>query len=297
METENKKKLLAVGGSGLVGSRILEILENDFSVQNFSLETGVDITNPATLSPILDAPSGSIVFHLAAKADVDSCEKDRSLGEEGAAWKINVEGAKNVALACVKAGHTMVYVSTDFVFSGDDTPEGGYTEEDLPDPFGWYALTKYEGEKIVAKTGVRHVIMRIAYPYRSKFLEKLDFVRAIRERLEKGQEVRAVTDHIMTPSFIDDIAFALKAIIEGNVDGIYHVVGSSSISPYDAAVAIASRLRIKQPLITRVTREEFFKDRAPRPFNLSLKNDKIKQLGVSMRTFEEGLDAMIEQGS
>ncbi|MDP3940828.1 MAG: NAD(P)-dependent oxidoreductase [bacterium] len=296
MGATSKKKLLAVGGSGLVGSRILSLLENNFSIQNFSLETGLDITDPATLSPILNAPSGSIVFHLAAKADVDSCEKDKPLGENGPAWKINVEGARNVALACAKARHTMVYVSTDFVFSGENTSEAGYTEEDSPDPLGWYAVTKYEGEKAVVSTGVRNVIMRIAYPYRSDFKQKLDFVRAILTRLASGEEVKAVTDHIMTPTFIDDIAIALKAIAETGMTGIYHVVGSSSISPYEAVVTIASMFQIEKPKIEKISREAFFSGRAPRPFNLTLNNDKIMQLGVKMRTFEEGLKEMKLQG-
>jgi dTDP-4-dehydrorhamnose reductase len=292
--TDNAKQLLAVGGSGLVGSRILELLQTDFQVSNMSLETGVDITNPETLSPILDAPEGSVVFHLAAKADVDACEKDRELGESGGAWKINVEGAENVARACAKKKHTMIYVSTDFVFGGEDTPKGGYIETDTPHPIGWYAETKYEGEKRVLATDVRSVIMRIAYPYRKQFPEKLDFVRAILSRLQQGMEVKAVTDHIMTPTFIDDLAAALKVLIDTNAEGIYHVVGSSSLSPYEAASMIAHAFRIDHPILTRVTREAFFQGRASRPFNLAMKNDKISQLGVRMKTLEEGLRILSE---
>lgn len=290
----NKKKLLMVGGSGLVGSRIKELLESEFDIANFSLENGVNITDASTLSPLIEEAPAT-VFHLAAKADVDGCEKDKEQGEEGGAWKINVVGTQNVLKACEKAGHKMIYVSTDFVFDGDTTPEGGYSEQDIPNPQNWYAQTKFEGENNVLRSSDANVVMRIAYPYRSEFSEKLDFVRAILARLQSHQEVKAVTDHIMTPTFIDDIALGVKTLIDENASGIYHVVGSSSVSPYDAVSAIARVFSIANPSITRATRAEFFSGRAPRPFDLTLKNDRIKNLHVPMHTFDEGLVEMKSQ--
>src|SRR5690349_3118193 len=119
---ENKKRLIMIGGSGLVGSRLKELLSDDFDVISYSLNAGIDIARVETLTPLLQE-SPTTILHLAAKADVDSCEKDKPLGKEGAAWKINVVGAQNIASACEKAGHTMMYVSTDFVFDGESPPE------------------------------------------------------------------------------------------------------------------------------------------------------------------------------
>lgn len=286
----DKKRIVMVGGSGLVGSRLRELLEVEYAVETYSLDTGFDITKAETLTPLLQISSGATVVHLAAKADVDGCENDRALGESGAAWKINVLGTQNVADACMKAGHKMIYISTDFVFDGELPPGGGYAETDTPHPVNWYAVTKYEGEKIVLTSTSPHVVLRIAYPYRANFEEKKDFVRAILSRLQKGEEIKAVTDHIMTPTFIDDIAQAISIIIQKRAEGIYHCVGSSSLSPADAVASIARVFATGHPNVTEVTRAEFFKDRAPRPFNLTLRNDKIRQLGVAMKTFEEGLE-------
>lgn len=283
-----REKLVMLGGSGLVGSRLKELLSVTYDVTSFSLETGVDITRPETLSPLREN-SGATLLHLAAKADVDACEKDQSMGENGDAWRINVLGTENVARACSDAGHRMIYVSTDFVFDGANTPSGGYGEEDAPNPTNWYATTKYEGEKRTQSASASNVIMRISYPYRAKFDAKSDFVRALLSRLRAGQEVKAVTDHLMTPTYIDDIAKGIDAIIRKRFEGIIHVVGSSSLSPFDACIAIARAFSLENPTITKVKRAEFFHGRAPRPFNLTLKNDKIKHLGVQMMTFEEGL--------
>ena len=66
-----------IGGSGLVGSRVVELLSQNYVVDQFSLESGVDITDPATLGPIRDDKDHKLLIHMAAKADVDSCEEDK----------------------------------------------------------------------------------------------------------------------------------------------------------------------------------------------------------------------------
>jgi dTDP-4-dehydrorhamnose reductase len=282
-------KIFTVGGSGLVGSRIVELLEGKHEFDDLSLTNGVDITNPSSLDIIRDDTEHDVVLLLAAKADVDGCEADKSMGEEGSAFKINVGGTQNVVNACKQSNKKLIYISTDFVFDGEKEPPYAYTEDDMPNPKNWYATTKFKGEEVVRNSGIPYLIVRIAYPYRKEFPLKKDFVRAIATRLENKQPVAAVTDHIMTPTLIDDLAYALDALLENNEKGIYHVVGSESLSPYDAAITIADVFGFDKSLISKTTRAEYFKGKAKRPFNLSLNNARIKQLGVTMHGFAEGL--------
>lgn len=290
-----KIKILGTGLSGLVGSRITELLSDKYEFENLSLETGIDITDKATVMRIVDNFPGEVILHLAAKADVDGCERDKPQGENGEAFKINVLGTQNLIDAAQKTGKKIIYISTDFVFSGEETPEGGYDEDSQPNPINWYGQTKYEAEKRVSSSGLPFLIARICYPYRTSFPLKKDFFRAILERLKEGKEVRAITDHLMTPTFIDDIAFGLDRLMETRSQGIYHLVGSQFITPYDAALLIARTFNLNSSLISKTTRGEYFKEGAKRPFNLSLRNDKIQKLNVKMKTFEEGLEEMKRQ--
>jgi dTDP-4-dehydrorhamnose reductase len=285
--------IFAIGGSGLVGSRVVELLEKKHSFTSLSLRSGIDITRSETLDVVRDDRDHEAVILLAAKTDVDGCEEDRRLGEEGEAWRVNVNGVKNVVDACSVSGKKIIYISTDFVFGGDDTPPGGYTEENAPNPVNWYGETKHRGEEIVRNSGIPYVIARIAYPYRSEFAPKKDFARAILERLKNNQPVAAVTDHIFTPTFIDDIAYALDKLIEREETGIFHVTGSRSLSPYDAAVIIAEKFGLDKTLISRTTRAEYFAGKAERPLNVSINNDKINKLEAEMKTFEEGLNFLL----
>ncbi len=290
----DKTKIFGIGISGLVGSRIQSLLEDKYSFDNLSLDTGVNITDPSTLDVIRHDTEHPLVFHLAAKADVDGCEMDKEKGEEGAAYQINVKGTENVVNACRGMNKKIIYISTDFVFDGENTPEGGYTEEDTPNPINWYSETKYKGEEIVRNSGVPFLIVRIAYPYlKEEFPLKKDFVHAMLGRLQNNQPITGVTDHLMTPLFLDDMAYALDALIAKNQTGIFHVVGSEFISPYDAAIKIAETFDLDKTLISKTTREEYFKGKAPRPFNLSLNSDKIQGLGVHMRSFSEGLRELL----
>ena len=285
----------------------------------------VDITDRNAIIEKIKNSNAPIVLHLAAKTSVDGCEKDREKDQEllnrhsgkrsasrisqyvngtdsgvaaapqndvyeawngkKTAWAINVFGTRNVVDACEKNNKKLIYISTDFVFDGS---QNVYNENDKPNPINWYGATKYEGEKIVQSSSTPWIIARLAYPYRSHF-EKKDFIRILIEKFEKGESLQMVTDHIITPTFIDDVAYAFDILIKKNSTGIYHVVGSEFISPYEAGLKIAKIFGFAQNNVTKTTRSEFFKNRAPRPFHLALKNDKIQRLGVEMRGFEEGL--------
>ncbi len=284
-----KPQVIGTGLNGLVGSRITELLSDKYEFIPLSRETGVDITDAASLTVIKNYPQANFVIHMAAKADVDGCELDKSLGETGEAWRVNVEGARNVAEIARETGKKIIYISTDFVFDGEKPKGERYDEEDLPNPINWYAKTKYEGEKTVEESGADYAIARLAYPFRAQFEPKKDFMRAIKDRLSEGKSVAGVVDHIFCPTFIDDLALALDALISNDASGIYHVVGSQDLSPYEASQKIAEAFDLDNSLVSQTTRAEYFQDKAPRPFNLALRNAKIAKLGVKMRGFEEAL--------
>ena len=284
-----KTKILGTGLTGLVGSRVVELLKHKYRFEQMSHAKGIDIVDRDAVTDMIAASEAKIVFHAAAKTDVEGCEQDRYEGVAGEAWYMNVYGTQNVADACRETGKKLIYISTGMVFGGGDTPEGGYREDSKTHPLSWYAQTKYEGEKVVKALDTPWVIMRIDYPYRAKFL-KLDFVRLFLKFLQEKKEVSIVTDHKFNPTYIDDIAFALDTLIQKEATGVYHVAGSETVTPYEAIKKIAEMWDLDMSNVKETTRHEFFKGKAPRGFDLTMNNDKIRELGVQMRTFTEGLE-------
>lgn len=275
-------KILATGLSGLVGSRIEELLKNKYQFES----SKIDITDKERIQKTIQDSDSSVILHLAAKTDVDECEKDKSLGEDGEAWRINVNGTENIAQACRYFNKKLIYVSTDFVFDGEKKEP--YDEDDKENPINWYGRTKFRGEEKVREICKDFIIARISYPYRVSFL-KLDFIRKLIELLKSGKNMSMVEDHLMTPTFIDDIAFAFDRLLDKNLSGVFNISGSQIISPYDTAILIADVFGFDKINLSKTTRGEFFNNRAPRGFNSSLKNDKISRLGIKMKTLEEGL--------
>ncbi|MEX2013238.1 MAG: SDR family oxidoreductase [Candidatus Levyibacteriota bacterium] len=281
-------KILGTGLSGLVGSRIVELLKTSYNFES----SVVDITDKENIQNKIKNSDAEIILHLAAKTNVDGCEEEKDLEKESEAWKINVSGTESVARASLESGKKLIYVSTDFVFDGEK--DGPYIEEDVPNPVNFYAKTKYEGEKKVQEVCQDFLIVRIAYPYRANF-ERTDFMRAILGRLKDNKPIAGIVDHIFTPTFVDDVAVGLDVLIKNDARGIYHLAGGSSLSPHEASLKIAEVFNLDKSLISKTTRGEYFMGKARRPFKLALKNDRIEELGVSTRSFEEGLKAVKEQ--
>jgi dTDP-4-dehydrorhamnose reductase len=278
-------KIIGTGLSGMVGSRIVQLLEPKYSFTNVSLETGVDITDAAAVQKHIGGPDASWVFHMAAMTDVDGAEKEKDLKEKSKSWIVNVEATRHVADVARRTGKKLLYVSTDFVFDGTKQE---YFEDDAPNPQGWYAITKYEGEKIVS-TVPHSLIIRIANPYCTEVSVRADFVHKIMQRLVDGLPVSAPDNQQFLPTFVDDIARAIDTLVKSDAQGIYHVVGSGSLSPYAVAQKIATVVGIDPSVVGKTTFEEFFKNRAPRPQFANLSNKKVGALGVHMSTFDEGI--------
>ena len=267
-------KVLLTGASGLVGSRLVELLDSEFSFLTPN-SSELNITKKEDTQDYLCSQEFDLVLHLAAYTDVDRAEKEREL-----CYKINVEGTQNLFEAAKKQNKPLIFISTDFVFGGNE-PE--YTENSLPNPKGYYGQTKAQAEAVLRDQAM---IVRISYPYRTPYPTKNDFVKTITSLLKEGREIAATTDSLFTPSFVDDIAKGLKLLIKSFKPEIYHLVGPETFSPYAAFKQIAKVFDYPSGLITPTTYAQYFRNRAPRPQFSKIINTK---LDLRRHSFAEGL--------
>ncbi len=291
-------KILGTGLSGLVGSRVVALMTPEFAFEDLSLETGIDITNKESVDSYFAKSDAPWVFHMAAYTDVQGAEKEKSLSEASVAWKVNVLATEHIAENCKKLGKKLLYIDTDYAFDGT---QKSYGEDDAPNPLGWYAKTKSEGAKRVLALGDLGLVIRISNPYRANPVGlpaqtgKKDFVHKMLERLLAGQPIYGAKDQLFVPTFIDDIASALKALTQANASGIYHVVSAPPLSPYDAGVILADTYGVDKNLVEAKIFAELFAGRAPIPQYAVLTNNKITSLGVPMHSFQEGITRMKQQ--
>lgn len=306
------QKILIIGSSSMVGSRVAELLAPHFSLEfadkNITLREAkvhaMDITNEQSVHDVIEKTQAEVVLHFAAFTDVDRAEEERG-NEEGLAWKINVLGTQYLVEACKKKGKKLLYISTDFVFNGNAGP---YSETDTPmqgpEEGSWYGWSKRKGELIAQDAlGDNATIVRLAYPFRADYVLKLDFVRKLLKRFEENSLHPMFTDQFISPVFVDEIAQGLKAIIEKNEGGIWHVVGSTILSPHRAAQLIAETFGYNPDDVKEGSLEDYLKEhkeaRLRYPINSALINDKMNRLlsqyNATMHTFEESVKMMKEQ--
>ncbi len=271
-------KVALTGANGLIGSRVIELLAPDFQFIPLSHQQ-LDITNKQQSADVLNNIDFDLFLHLAGYTNVDGAETEKEL-----AYKINVEGTRNVFEPVMAKNKKFIYISTDFVFDGEKPP---FFEDSQPNPICEYGKSKYEGEKVVDKSAM---IVRVSYPYRAHFEKKKDFVRSIKSALEQGKTLKMVKDCLMTPTFIDDIAFALKHLIGNYSPEIYHLVGGDSLSPYEAGLLIAKTFSLNDSFIQSTTYEEYFQGKAYRPRNSVIESKKNSF--YLMKTFAAGLSAL-----
>ena len=274
-------RVALTGADGLVGSRITELLKKDFEFISLP-QTKMDIANVDLVNSVLNKLDFDLFLHLAAYTNVSGAETNKEL-----CFKINVDGTKNVFDAVLNQGKKFIYISTDFVFDGKNPP---YFEDSVPNPKGVYAESKYRGEKIIKD---KAMIVRISYPYRAQFEAKKDFFRTFKSYFEQKKPLSMITDSLMTQTFIDDIAFGLKHLINNYSPDVFHLTGEKAISPYEAAILIAEKFNLDKSLVGKTTYEEYIKTKPGLPQYADIRSKKNNFW--RMKSFDEGLEEIKKQ--
>lgn len=274
-------KIAITGGNGLVGSRIIELLNKDFQFIDLNSKI-LDITNKNQVDEILKKIDFDFFLHLAAYTNVAKANEEKDL-----CLKINIQGTKNVFDAVQSRKKKFIYISTDFIFDGKNPP---YFEDSIANPIGLYGYSKFEGEKIVKNNAM---IIRISYPYRANFDKKNDFFRTFKKLLDQKQTLSLINNSLMTPTFIDDIAYGIKYLINNYSPEIFHLVGSQSYSPYQLGLIVAKKFNLDINLIKTTTYQQYIKIKPGIPQYSVIKTKKNNFLKMS--NFEEGLEKIIKQ--
>lgn len=252
------KKVLVFGGSGLVGSKFIELYCQSFKIQS-PTASEVDILNKDAVAKLAQEFNPDSVINLAAYTQVENAEAQKGT-KGGICYLINAVGAKNVAEVCREFDKKLIHISTEYVFDGtkSDSP---YAEQDRPNPINWYGQTKYFGEQFILESRCPATIIRISMPFSSFYKDKKDIARFFLEQLQIGNQIKAIEDQKITPILVSDIADALRILIESENLGIYHICSKNSTTPFNFAKAIAQEFNIDASLIKPISLDEYNKNK------------------------------------
>lgn len=253
--------ILITGSNGLVGRELIRAFaKTDFTVYATSSspdkinQPGVsfhqlDIRDNEGVFNLIQTLNPSVVIHSAAISAPDVCEVDKPLCNA-----VNIDGTQNIANACKAVNARMLFLSTDFVFDGENGP---YAEDAIPNPISYYGWSKLEGEKITQQLPHWAIVRTVLVYGDTVGLNRANFVTWVKSSLEKGEKIRVVNDQFRTPTYAPDLAFgivgATKYLLDNNTNQIWHLSGPLPlISVYDMALQIASFYKLDASLIEPV---------------------------------------------
>ena len=273
-----KSKLLIIGGSGLVGSTLLQYASPNYDIHftyntnkiTFDNVSSTQINlfdNQKRITDLIKEIQPDIVVNTVAHSSVDLCETDHKIAD-----KLHVDITRDITQACKDSDSKLIYLSTDAVFQGELNKK--YTELDQPNPINYYGKTKLQAEQITLNASPKNVVLRTAVIY--GWHKKSRFTNWIIQTLKENRMVDPFIDQYNTPTLVDDLVKSLLNIFEKNISGIFHATGKSCLNRYEFALVLANTFGLDKKLIKSVTSKEKKQD-APRPISTCLDSRKLEK--------------------
>lgn len=203
------KNILITGAAGKLGATLLKCLPNAFA----GTRTNFDITNAAMMHDFFEKNASiDTVVHCAAL--VSPPKVNEHIAD---AIQANIIGTALLSIACYQRNIRLVYISTDYVFSGE---QGMYAENDAVLPQNKYAWSKLGGEASLQMLD-NYVIIRLSFgpdtfPYKAAFADQFT-----------SRESASV------------ISEKIKNIVLSDFKGLIHI-GAERKSVYDYALSLGA---------------------------------------------------------
>ena len=201
--------ILITGAAGKLGTAVLSLIPDAIAATRVDF----DLSNSTAMNIFLDKHSNiTTILHCAAMISPPKINEDIAQ-----AIQSNIIGTSLLAVACYKRNIRLVYISTDYVFTGE---KGMYKEEDELLPQNKYAWSKLGGECAVRMLD-NFVIVRLSFgpdifPYKAAFIDQFT-----------SRESASV------------IAKKIKNILVSDFKGVIHIGGTRK-SVYEYALSLGA---------------------------------------------------------
>jgi len=287
---------IAVTGNN--GQIVRSLIERSGGTNSEVVRVGrpaLDLSVPDTIDRAIGAAEADVLVSAAAYTNVDKAETEGDLAD-----LINARAPGLLAARAKSLGIPLIHLSTDYVFDGAKADP--YNEQDPICPINAYGRSKAAGERAVASTHQRHVILRTSWVYSPI---GRNFVRTMLELARKQDEVRVVADQVGSPTAAADIADGILAVARNLVAdggderyGTFHMTAAGATNWAEVATAAFSASAERGGPSARVVpiASAEYHTPARRPANSRLDCTKIARVyGVSLPHWQSSLGPCVER--
>lgn len=276
-------KVLVTGVKGQLGFDVVNELEKrGIDAVGVDIEE-MDITDETSVERVIRQTMPDAVIHCAAYTAVDAAEDNEALCR-----RVNAEGTRNIAKVCKELDCKMIYISTDYVFSGQG--ERPWEPEDERNPQSVYGQTKYEGELAVQELLDKYFIVRIAWVFG---INGKNFVKTMLKLSENHDVIMVVNDQFGSPTYTYDLAKLLVDMVQTDKYGIYHATNEGICSWYEFACAIFQEAGI--PMTVKPVSTAEYGAKASRPANSRMSKEKLTANGFErLPTWQDALKRYLD---
>jgi len=278
-------KILITGANGMVARAAIKLCRDIGDEVVAMTRQQLDISDRNSVFGSFRSHRPDAVLNCAAFTDVDGAETNPEASRDA-----NTLGVQYLAEAARETDARFVTISTDYVFDGENTDF--YTEVDVPNPRGVYAVTKYDGEVAAAKVNPESVVVRSGWIYGRG---GTNFLSVMHRLLAEGKKIKAIGDAYGTPTFANDLAKRLRELADQSESGIFHVTNSGAGTSYlGFAEKVCDIGGFDKGLIEPVANSDL-KRPAPRPVSSKLGSVRIQELGLTpLPNWVDALAAFLE---
>jgi dTDP-4-dehydrorhamnose reductase len=262
-------KIGITGHNGFIGSSFLKR-------QNV-IPLSCNITNIKSIEDSVKKSSPDIIVNLAAKTDVDWCERNPQL-----AMAVNLRGAYYVSDIGNKHDIPVILISSDYIFDGKLGPYSETSPNVFKNPVNFYGLTKLAMESWALFDNVKIIRTSTLFSENSKNI--FNFFDLLALEYPVYLPVFQYRSFMYLEHFIDNVLWYIDRFSQ--MPKILHVSGNSVISWYDFLVAIFG----ESSLIRKKTIDDT--ELVPRPHKSGLVSNFTDEFGMPSYSYLDGIREM-----
>ncbi len=265
------ERVLLFGGSGILGTEVLRVLQNEKINYVAPRSSDLDIRNMNLVSDFVQDFKPTWIINCAAWTNVDGAEESF---EE--ACELNEVAVENIAIAAKSIDCKVVHISTDYVFDGEsETP---YKEDSLVNPINRYGESKLRGEKALMAVLAGTFVVRTSWLYG---VTGKNFVRTIVGKALRNEPARVVDDQVGSPTSAKDLTAGIVSIMRIQpAPGIYNFSNEGSCSWFELARTVYKNVGADPELVEAIDSNSL-NLKAKRPKFSLLNKDKWKAAHLS----------------